>query len=176
MKLNCYCDENENENEIDKQIENENEQEENTDQIRDQKQEKEDILQPPSTTTTFIRPRARSIISQTLISTLDHNRKMHSSMSSTGFNNNQIHNNNHNHNNATATATAISIIIHCHHHYLRKTMSYAGQTLILKVKVGKVDKEDNDPNTIDFSFADIINHEEVEEEQEKGFINTSPTR
>lgn len=183
VKLNCYCDENENENEIDKQIENENEQEENADQIRDQKQEKEDILQPPSTTTTFIRPRARSIISQTLISTLDHNRKMHSSMSSTGFNNNHNHNHNnnhnHNHNNATATATAISNYNPLPPPLLAKRlMSYAGQTPYSQSKgIGKVDKEDNDPNTIDFfSFADIINHEEVEEEQEKGFINTSPTR
>ena len=32
------------------------------------------------------------------------------------------------------------------------------------------------PIQLIFSFADIINHEEVEEEQEKGFINTSPTR
>ncbi|EGW30624.1 uncharacterized protein SPAPADRAFT_63452 [Spathaspora passalidarum NRRL Y-27907] len=115
-----------------------------------------------SSNETPVRPRARSIISQTLISTLDNSKGRMTKSASTIQPSYSTMSRHHNH----------SIIPKLN----RRSLSFAGSTKHTRSRV----KDDPNAPTIEFySFADMINHEDLyfpeEEEQEFDIESSSPT-
>ncbi|RCK67120.1 hypothetical protein Cantr_02470 [Candida viswanathii] len=160
VTLNCFCEEEDDNEEDDENAQqpytgpsSSSSQQHNhldkTSSIPEQQEQINHHEDTSSHTPPFIRPRARSIISQSLISTLNH--KNNTSSANRGYYN---HGSGAPHIHPSASTTGVASL--SFHPVAKRLKSYAGQTHVIKDKV--------DANAIDFySFADM-NQKENEQE------------